>query len=241
MSTAPTTKYYQLYARIREQILNGALAPHAQLPTEELLCERHNVSRGTVRKAFDALVTEGLIRREQGRGNFVNPPKPSLGAFVLSDLPRAPHQTLETQTLTQNIQHATPEAAERLDLPVGAPVIHIVQRQMMNSAPLLYEERLISQALCPDLIHDDLDAQPLHGLLIHKYKLPLVRVTHTIEVRATSADEAARLSLTPGEAVFAVDRLTYTTSQDRLRPAVWYRALCRSDDYQFKLEFLSSL
>ena len=53
-------KYYQLYEKIRTQILNGQLQANAQLPTEEELCTRYNVSRGTVRKAFDALVSEGL-------------------------------------------------------------------------------------------------------------------------------------------------------------------------------------
>lgn len=234
-------KYYQLYEKIRAQILNGQMRAHDQLPTEEELCTRYEVSRGTVRKAFDALVSDGLIRREQGRGNFVNAPKPSLGAFVLADVPRPPHQTLETRTVCLEIQGANPETSARLEIAIGTPVIYIAQVQRLNGTPILYEERTLAQALCPDLIHDDMDHQSLHWLLVHKYKLPLVRVTHTIEARTTSAQDARWLETEPNSPVFAIDRLTYTTYQDQIRPAVWYRALCRGDYYQFKLEFLSSL
>jgi GntR family transcriptional regulator len=239
MSMSP--KYYQLYEKIRAQILSGQLQANAQLPTEEELCARYDVSRGTVRKAFDALVTEGLIRREQGRGNFVNAPKPSLGAFVLADLPRPPHQLLETRTLCLEIQTATPDIAQRLEIAVGAPVIYIAQVQRLNGVPILYEERTLAQSLCPTLIHEDTETQSLHWLLVHKYKLPLVRVTHTIEARSTSTQDADWLEIEAGSPIFAVDRLTYTTFEDQVKPAVWYRALCRGDYYQFKLEFLSSL
>ena len=241
MSIPPSPKYYQLYEKIRAQILSGQLQAQVQLPTEEELCTRYNVSRGTVRKAFDALVSEGLIRREQGRGNFVNPAKPSLGAFVLVDLPRPTHQMLDTRTACLEVQAATPETAARLEIAVGTPVIYIAQIQRLNGTPILYEERILAQTLCPDLIHEDIDTQSLHWLLVHKYKIPLVRVTHTIEARPISAPEAGWLEMEPDSPIFAVDRLTYTTVGERIQPAVWYRALCRGDYYQFKLEFLSSL
>lgn len=41
------------------------------IPSERTLWETHEVSRGTVRKAVDALVEEGLLERVQGRGTFV--------------------------------------------------------------------------------------------------------------------------------------------------------------------------
>jgi len=41
------------------------------LPPERVLCEKNNISRITVRKAFDMLEQEGVIKREQGRGTFI--------------------------------------------------------------------------------------------------------------------------------------------------------------------------
>jgi DNA-binding GntR family transcriptional regulator len=35
--------------------------------------QEHGLARGTVRKAIDTLVDEGLVNRVQGRGTFVVP------------------------------------------------------------------------------------------------------------------------------------------------------------------------
>lgn len=73
----------QLSAALREQIRSGNLRPGAQLPTELALATAHQVSRGTVRQAMDALVREGFVERVQGRGTFVRaqpPAAPQLSA-----------------------------------------------------------------------------------------------------------------------------------------------------------------
>ena len=46
--------------------------PDYQLPTEPELCEMFGVARGTVRQALAKLETDGYVRRERGRGTFVN-------------------------------------------------------------------------------------------------------------------------------------------------------------------------
>jgi GntR family transcriptional regulator len=238
LNISPIPKYYRLYEMMREQIISGQLQPNAQCPTEDDLCRQYSLSRGTVRKAFDALVNEGLIRREQGRGNFVNPPKPTLGSFALADSARQPNQT---RKLALEVLPASAEVAARLEVNVGKPIIHAVQLQLLNDTPILLEERYLAQSLCPDLVNDDIETQSLHWLLIHKYKLPMVRVTHTIEARSASPSVAEGLNISVGSPIFFVDRLTYTTHGDGVQPAVWYRAQCRGDYYQFKAEFLSFL
>lgn len=65
-----------LYARVRHEltrlILARALDDTSPLPTEPRLMELFEVSRGTLRRAVDDLVREGLLSAEQGRGTFVN-------------------------------------------------------------------------------------------------------------------------------------------------------------------------
>jgi DNA-binding GntR family transcriptional regulator len=41
------------------------------MPSETTLMQEHGLARGTVRKAIDALVEDGLVVRVQGRGTFV--------------------------------------------------------------------------------------------------------------------------------------------------------------------------
>ena len=66
-----------LYSRVAEQVealaLAGPLGEETMLPSEWELVERLGVSRGTLRRAIGDLEQSGLLRREAGRGTFVNP------------------------------------------------------------------------------------------------------------------------------------------------------------------------
>jgi GntR family transcriptional regulator len=67
--------YYRLAGVIQSRIASGAWAPGRRMPSERELCEEFAVSRAVVRPALEILERDGVIRREQGRGTFVAPPK----------------------------------------------------------------------------------------------------------------------------------------------------------------------
>ena len=62
--------YRTLAAQIRNAIRNGEYADGRQLPTEEQLAASYSVSRQTVRRAMQDLVSEGIIYRVAGRGTY---------------------------------------------------------------------------------------------------------------------------------------------------------------------------
>ncbi|GBF72505.1 GntR family transcriptional regulator [Paenibacillus sp. 598K] len=70
------TKRTPLYSQIRDYILANIQQLHwqadDQLPTEQELAEKFNVSRFTVKKAMAELVKEGLVYRIQGKGSFIS-------------------------------------------------------------------------------------------------------------------------------------------------------------------------
>lgn len=63
--------YRRLEERLRHAIESGVLKPEQALPAERDLAEAFDLSRITVRKALDGLVTSGLLLRRQGAGTFV--------------------------------------------------------------------------------------------------------------------------------------------------------------------------
>ena len=68
---AETPLWQQLADILRAKIKSGELPPGRIMPSESTLMQEHGLARGTVRKAIDALVQEGLVNRVQGRGTFV--------------------------------------------------------------------------------------------------------------------------------------------------------------------------
>ena len=61
----------QIAAALRQRIASGELAPGRRLPPTRELARRLRVNRGTVQKAYEELVTEGIARAHVGQGTFV--------------------------------------------------------------------------------------------------------------------------------------------------------------------------
>ncbi|HEV7941525.1 MAG TPA: GntR family transcriptional regulator [Solirubrobacteraceae bacterium] len=76
-----STAYGELAAQLREAIARGDYANGRQLPTEAELGDLHDVSRQTVRRALQELVSEGLVFRVRGRGTFATTLAPNTHYF----------------------------------------------------------------------------------------------------------------------------------------------------------------
>jgi multiple sugar transport system substrate-binding protein len=64
-------KLENMVSTLRQQIMNGEIAVGDYLPSELSLAERFNLSKNSVRKGLDELVSEGLIVKKSRVGNLV--------------------------------------------------------------------------------------------------------------------------------------------------------------------------
>ena len=67
----PYPLYRKLSNSLQREIIAGALAPGARLPSERDLAARHELSLNTVRQALQVLQDAGLVERRHGAGTFV--------------------------------------------------------------------------------------------------------------------------------------------------------------------------
>lgn len=67
-------KYVQLAEWIKERIAEEGLERGEKFYTEHALAEMYNVSRQTVRKAIDLLVSEKILESKQGSGTYISSP-----------------------------------------------------------------------------------------------------------------------------------------------------------------------
>ncbi len=233
--TRTEPKYRYLADEIRRLIRAGEWPPGSQIPTELELARRFRVSRGTVRQALQLLTQEGLLSREQGRGTFVRTSEPGV-ALALTSFNEAMERQGKrpsTRLLSREVIPADLPLARRLRLAPGTKLLRIERLRLADDRPVCHEVRWMAYALCPQLLHEDLESQSIHYLLIHTYQIPLTRMTYTVGIAPAGEETAALLQVPVGTPLFAVERLTYTTGD---RPAVYYQGRFRSDEYQFVFE-----
>jgi GntR family phosphonate transport system transcriptional regulator len=119
----------QIADQIRQAIGTGTLGADGRLPPELALSERFGVNRHTVRSAIAALVQEGVLRAEQGRGTFVETRRrlayPIAARTRFSEGLEGQARDRRSNLLSHAIEPATSRVAEALDLPQGAPVLRL--------------------------------------------------------------------------------------------------------------------
>jgi GntR family transcriptional regulator len=67
----PTPAYLQLRDRLAAAMDAGVLVPGSALPSERTLALALGLSRMTVRRAFEQLVTDGRVEQLHGSGTYV--------------------------------------------------------------------------------------------------------------------------------------------------------------------------
>lgn len=67
-------RYEQVRWQIQCLLTENQWDTETPLPTESELAKRYQVSVGTVRKAVEKLVEDGIVSKQQGRGTFVKQP-----------------------------------------------------------------------------------------------------------------------------------------------------------------------
>src|ERR1700761_8484120 len=136
-----------LYAKVEEaiaaEIAQGEYGAGDQLPTEDALLERFQVSRITVRRAIQNLVNRGLLEVRRGRGAFVLPPR------VEADLTRltgfvedmnAAGRKATARLVTRRVISAPERAAKRLELTKGTKVMLIERVRIADGIPLSFDQ-----------------------------------------------------------------------------------------------------
>ena len=130
----------QIADRIRQGISDDSLANQGKLPPETELAERYGVNRHTVRGAIAALVQEGVLRAEQGRGTFVQEERRISYAVGRRTRFSANLEGQARETRGRLLGHETVAADARmgtaLGLSPGAPVLRLDTLSEADGRPI---------------------------------------------------------------------------------------------------------
>ena len=205
--------YWQLAELLRRRILDGHYPPGGRLPTEAELEREHGVSRITVRAALNRLATEGLVRRERGRGTFATAPpiEHALGQFTDFAEDMLAADLRPTSRVIQIAEEpADPAVAAELGLPPGEAITRIDRLRLADGQPLAFDRthlptrygRLLDPAL--------LESETILAQLERRHDIPILTGRYTIEATVAAAPFAALLDLAAGAPILLIHRTSRT-------------------------------
>lgn len=230
-----------LYQRLRDEIGARIAAQQwragAAIPTEVDLVREFSASVGTVRKAIEMLVAEGVLERFQGRGTFVRRARfdGSLTHCFQASTGGEANETLEARLLRREALPAPADAARALRLAPGADAIHLARLRMEQGKPLLAESIWLPRQRYAALL--EIDAERLGGPLYPVYEECCGQVVASAEetLGAENADDAhARLlQLKKAAPLIVVER---TACGYDGQPLEWRRSRGPAERFRYRVE-----
>ena len=213
------------------ELVTHELADGARLPSERELATTYGVNRLTVRRAIDALVTEGLVRRRQGAGSFVSRASRSRSLITSSFTGEARARGLQPGNAQVSISTVSADArmSTFLEVPPGTELRTIMRLRTIARAPIAIDQTWIRRDLVEDLTSLDRDASLLQTLL-SRYELPIDQIDETVSASVLdrrSAQMLRTLAMMPALLVAKTMR-----SHDGT-PIAYCETLLRGDRYKY--------
>lgn len=207
--------YAQLAELLRDQIRTGRYRPGDRLPGEPVLTREYRVSRATVAKALEQLEGDGLVRRRQGRGTFVQPtrmrrPLPELTGFSehVSQLGLTPGQRV-IQFRKRAAEAADPLAGQFGE---GTEVVEVERVRLVDGEPVGVHRLVVPAALAERIGLDEtaLEAEgwSLYARFAH-HGVQLSRAEEQLSATVATREQANLLGVAKGEPLINVRRLSW--------------------------------
>jgi GntR family phosphonate transport system transcriptional regulator len=223
--------------RIGGEIGTGRLAPDTRLPSEPELCVLYGTRRHSLRKALAALVAEGKLRVEHGRGTFVE--RAPLLNYVIGSRTRFRENLLSQgltasgETLAEMTVPASARVAAALQIAADAPVFARSWRGFANDLPISMGWGYHDAARFPDLTERRRTTRSITDVYRSYGITDYRRLRTTVLTRIASESEAGMLMLRPGQSVLVVQKVDADMDG---RPIGFSEAVWAGDRVQFTFE-----
>ncbi|HEY2659495.1 MAG TPA: GntR family transcriptional regulator [Caulobacteraceae bacterium] len=223
--------YQQLRRALRDAIADNRLAAEEALPPERVLAEELGVSRITVRKALDALVSEGMLTRRQGAGTFVatrvEKSFSKLTSFSEDMISRG--RRPESAWLSRASGSANPEESLTLGLSPGAPVYRFNRIRFADGEPMALEYSTVPGSCLPSesaVVESLYEALNIHGARP-------VRALQRLRAVLFTGEKAKLLGVADGAPGLLIERRGFLKEG---RPVEFTQSYYRGDAYDFVAE-----
>lgn len=227
-------RYFQLAERLNEGVSNGILLPGQPLPAEREIATITGLSRVTVRKAIQILVSKGVVVQKHGSGSFVAAPsnpieqKLSLLTSFSEDMAQQGKVT-SSRWLERGLFLPTPKETQTLNLMPNDYVVRINRLRLADGQPIAIERA----SLPHDILPNPLDViTSLYEVLDNHGHRP-VQARQKISAENIALADAELLDVAENTAVLRLERTSFLKNG---RTIEFTQSLYRGDTYNYIAE-----
>lgn len=229
-----TPLYEQVRARLVERLAAGEWSPGEAIPSEQALAARFNVAQGTVRKAIDALASDNLLVRRQGKGTFVaTHAEEAVSRFRFLSLRRDDGVDEYPHSRLVEVRRARAGAAlsRALELKPGDGIILIRRVLSWDARPVLVDDIHLPACLFPGFSRERVQAHAgsMYGFF-ETFGVRMLEARERIKAVAAKAVVADLLGLPAGSPLLEIERVAFTFGA---RPVELRRSLCSTAAHHY--------
>jgi GntR family transcriptional regulator, N-acetylglucosamine utilization regulator len=194
MSTFP--KYFVISQNIVSRIKQGKLRPGMKVPSENEIINQYKVSNTTARKILQEIEYAGWAVKIKGKGTFVRTANIERTATRIlgftKNMTEAGHIPSTKLIDDKIIEKGYSAVINGRFYALKGPVYKIHRLRYADDIPMMYEERYISLAFCPDIKNKNLE-QSLYDLYENIYDLTLTEVNQMLSATTIEDEKLKRL------------------------------------------------
>ncbi|KAF1047880.1 MAG: HTH-type transcriptional repressor YvoA [Herbaspirillum frisingense] len=223
----------QLAAQIRAQIWQ----PGQPIPSETELRNTYQVAIGTVRRAIETLVAEGLVERTHGKGTFVRKARFDNSLFRFFRFESADGRPLAPRSVivSRKTISAPPRAAEVLRLKPQAKVIELLRLRTVDEQPVLAENIYLCEQRFKALA--GMEPAQFGDLLYPLYERECGQIVasarETLTVETVTAAQARLLGLKENTPVVVIERIAFGSDGE---PLEWRQSRGAASKFRYSAE-----
>lgn len=211
-NTSHEQLYYQLYNILFQNIVEGVYKVGDLLPSEPTLVDYYGISRATVRKSMELLVTNGLVERRRGVGSVVisNQPSSALNK-VASYLKRTVTDDGKPfkKVISAHDIKADDKLAMILCVATDIKLFELKRVRYGGNTSFYLETVYVVHSYLPDIHKRDFSKESLRSYYFDIMHKRWVRATQHICAEVASANVAKQLQIEPGSPILTIYRVTY--------------------------------
>ncbi len=229
--------YKQVYTVLVKRIAEGIWRPAQALPSEQSLAQELGVSQGTVRKAMDALATENLILRRQGKGSYVaeHTQEHTLFRFFRLAKPAPKCDRIIPQLGRESAKRRPANRTERSKLQLGKDdqIVEIRRTRQVDGNPRIVEKIILPLKMFPDIDRQKTLPNTLYSLYQSEYKVSIAIAKEELRAISANKSDAKALGLNAGAPLLQIDRIAVALDG---RLVEWRVSRCNTQDLVYAVD-----